>query len=703
MSKYFQEVGKQFVGDKSLAVRYMGIARSLLGGLKEMSAGLYQNARHVLLPDGTRITVGFFGDIARVMIDVRGVSNPDLFEYLFMESGAVWLTHENLATYATSPADAWLSYGTDITSVLSGQIQPKLLGDVAFHDGNWHEKYIGTTPHKSLTYTTTKNADDVYLDSDIRYAARVLLKNLSGANFTGLMRLFISSWLGSRPNDIIGFPSILSTTRSLSLVSKDEIRAITENTGIYRYEIIDDNDVRHERYWMVDISSGGTINYWEVTFGPRAQSLMGQYQNTDGVERYRMLAYLFTDAVFGEVKTASIEARTWTPLAWGWKFNSTGSKADIILCRSAATTNQSVHWQVEITWQPDPDRLEFVLTKDAESAEFVLGPNQCLFAPNALGIQELSDFGRSEDFPASHGYNPIPNTYEHIPIYCFYGTDDILHTVLISGDSVTGGYSETTTGPADISLQHLDSSTVPLKTETVIQWPFVELTARIVVNGVLNYTGTGKVGNKAIASIEYDGAPNGETRYWPGAMTSGYCPGTTLESWDAVMTNRTAAFFSSAYSTTCAIPLMDAEAIYVGRRLLQEAFTDARSRLGEKIEMSYVNGCGERHPYGGFVYQYTFDDALPELYDEVVDPPVMDAFVLVSNRGVKWIVDGTYPSMDYFYSFDPGTEERALISWGGAGESYAYYGLVDGSFETVVDGGYTQPAGTAFVNFIGWD
>lgn len=71
MPKYFREVNKHFSGDKEKAASYMGVARSLLGGLVEMSGDLFQNARKVVLKDGTRITVSFAGAIANVLIDAR--------------------------------------------------------------------------------------------------------------------------------------------------------------------------------------------------------------------------------------------------------------------------------------------------------------------------------------------------------------------------------------------------------------------------------------------------------------------------------------------------------------------------------------------------------------------------------------------------------------------------------------------------------
>jgi hypothetical protein len=74
MPKYFREVNKHFSGDKTLAAKYMGVARSLLGGLKEMSGKLFSNARQVTLPDGVTIRVSFAGAIHQVSIDVRGVA-----------------------------------------------------------------------------------------------------------------------------------------------------------------------------------------------------------------------------------------------------------------------------------------------------------------------------------------------------------------------------------------------------------------------------------------------------------------------------------------------------------------------------------------------------------------------------------------------------------------------------------------------------
>lgn len=78
MPKYFREVNKHFSGDKEKAASYMGVARSLLGGLVEMSGDLFQNARKVVLKDGTRITVSFAGAIANVLIEARSAVSEAL-------------------------------------------------------------------------------------------------------------------------------------------------------------------------------------------------------------------------------------------------------------------------------------------------------------------------------------------------------------------------------------------------------------------------------------------------------------------------------------------------------------------------------------------------------------------------------------------------------------------------------------------------
>lgn len=70
MPKYFREVNKHISGDKTIAARYMSVARSMLGGLVEMSGDVFQNIRRVMLPDGTKIEVSFIGDMGRIAIDV---------------------------------------------------------------------------------------------------------------------------------------------------------------------------------------------------------------------------------------------------------------------------------------------------------------------------------------------------------------------------------------------------------------------------------------------------------------------------------------------------------------------------------------------------------------------------------------------------------------------------------------------------------
>lgn len=52
----------------------MGVARGLLGGLVEMSGDLFQNARKVVLPDGTKITVWFAGAVAHIGVEVAAAA-----------------------------------------------------------------------------------------------------------------------------------------------------------------------------------------------------------------------------------------------------------------------------------------------------------------------------------------------------------------------------------------------------------------------------------------------------------------------------------------------------------------------------------------------------------------------------------------------------------------------------------------------------
>jgi hypothetical protein len=97
MSRFLREFSKKFIGDKDLAARYIPLASKILGGLKAMSAGLFQNSRHVILPDGARITARFAGAVHQVSIDVRGVSDA--------------LLKRVLARFAILPASDHAPYG----------------------------------------------------------------------------------------------------------------------------------------------------------------------------------------------------------------------------------------------------------------------------------------------------------------------------------------------------------------------------------------------------------------------------------------------------------------------------------------------------------------------------------------------------------------------------------------------------------------
>jgi hypothetical protein len=707
VTRYFREFSKELIGDRALASSYIPFAAKVLGGLKEMSGGVFSNVRRVILPDGTQVTARFSGAIHQVTIDVTGVIAKAIAAMLRMESGAVYATHESSSTYETEPSAVHVVYGTDCNAAKAENI--KLLGRVGVEDNALVESFSSTS-YLSGIYNTRVDKNGVFVNSYDQYGKRNTLHGLSGSNFTGLMREFVSAWLGSRPQDIIGNPSPLSTTRSVTLRSGSESRPITESTGIFRKIEVLESGLGDERYWMVDIGTGGAIRYWPVLFGGTAAALLPIYRRLPtGAIRDRMRIYLFSAAHFGPVQTASIESRPYAPLAWGWKFNPDGSKADIILCRSGTVASSSVHWTVDIAYAPKteevPEGLSFVLTKHAESAHFVLGKNQMLLLPDGAGIQRVTDFGRSETFALNDGYDPEPD-YTSIPIYCFYRGNELC-LVTLSASYEEGEYSVTQNGPTDISMQKLDGTTTPLISETITQYAFSETSGAISVGGAVSFSGTGKIGDRNITSATYDGAPNGTTRYWGGEMVHDgrNCLGTTFHSWDVVLTNRTYFEGTSAFATTFAVPLMDAEAVYAGKLSTAARYSDLNVRLGKVIDMMYSNTCGDFLGAGGFVYQYTFNDVLPDYNDVVLDPDSQHRFVLVTNREVIEIYNGIGgdSAIDYFYRIDPGMESRALIAWNGRETSCAYYGLEDGGLNTLTKGDYTKPAGTEFTNFIGWD
>lgn len=80
MPNYTREIIKRFYGDQNLAAQYLGFSRKLLGELADCTGDIDYVQRRVVLPDGVKITVGFYAGMARVMIDVRNVTEKSAQE-----------------------------------------------------------------------------------------------------------------------------------------------------------------------------------------------------------------------------------------------------------------------------------------------------------------------------------------------------------------------------------------------------------------------------------------------------------------------------------------------------------------------------------------------------------------------------------------------------------------------------------------------
>lgn len=152
MPKYISEVTKHFSGDKTLAARYMGVARGLLGSLVDMSGDVFQNARKVILPDGTKITVSFAGALAQIAIDVRLAARE---------------ISRMLAEFVTTPKDSDHPSGlsTDEAKHAWHSTQNRVVVNSPYECGAISTRYYGVGGNKPSVVTSIQGINPPRLDN----------------------------------------------------------------------------------------------------------------------------------------------------------------------------------------------------------------------------------------------------------------------------------------------------------------------------------------------------------------------------------------------------------------------------------------------------------------------------------------------------------------------------------------------------------
>ena len=203
MSRFLREFSKKFIGDKDLAARYIPLASKILGGLKAMSAGLFQNSRHVILPDGARITARFAGAVHQVSIDVRGVSDA---------------LKRVLAMFAILPASDHAPYGWGDDPAPPG------------YDGPWYGNVLTSTHaagsegvytigegyvrEKEFTYYPFSQWRDATGEFECTHYAEIADKDLFGTSVESKVAAFNYGYMGMPEVGYIGDYAALSEIAS---------------------------------------------------------------------------------------------------------------------------------------------------------------------------------------------------------------------------------------------------------------------------------------------------------------------------------------------------------------------------------------------------------------------------------------------------------------------------------------------------------
>lgn len=188
----------------------------------------------------------------------------------------------------------------------------------------------------------------------LAYSASTIEKKLIAAYwpaslFSGKMRLFMQAQYGSaetlKPKLKLG---LSGTSPTLSYVTNDIPAQFGFwphlTTGIYR--------TTDGHYFLVNLGlavdgASTTVTYYPILMGADA-TLLRAYKTGTAEVKAQTEAYLFSAGAVittrGKTITLPVGAKGW-PLAYGWKFNSDGSEARIVVHETLNAGTSTVRWK----------------------------------------------------------------------------------------------------------------------------------------------------------------------------------------------------------------------------------------------------------------------------------------------------------------------------------------------------------------------
>lgn len=332
------------------AWQYVPFGRARLKALR--ATGLSYASQSYTV-DGTTIKVRIVGDQSFIQIDGE--------QTIYCESGQLEWPFRPRYSPLWGEAATWKFMDIPTTSKYLGKVKigkegrgdqannPDLANGMRSKAIGWPLADLGSIPANE---TKDKETQEKYFTHTITKKRAMGL--LPASIFSGKMRLFMQSLYGARepnpdnPGDYFPFlldneddPTLVMLRSSLEGGSMLMVRS--NSMGIFT--------APDDTYWLLDINEGPRNVLVNKINTSKATSLVKQLKTMSADERTKAEAYIFANSKIEIPKPENTVYATGTfpevigsPMAYGWKWSTDGSKASIVVHEQLGETIPETRW-----------------------------------------------------------------------------------------------------------------------------------------------------------------------------------------------------------------------------------------------------------------------------------------------------------------------------------------------------------------------
>jgi len=322
--------------------------------------------------------------------------------------------------------------------------------------------------------------------SQTAYGGATLTKKISclfpSSLFSGKMRLFLQAQYGAMET-LAAFPLVVETIGS-STILKYESAGFSVQFGLWAHHSPGIFTAPDGTFWLITITKPTGTGYLATAYaikqGVAGKALLDEYKSrlaagTLGAgERVELEAYIFAHSTIDTANPQLIGAFAGAaggPLAYGWKWNSDGSKASIVVHETLGTGAGDLRWKastINVVFSYEAGALSLTSAVVA-GGEWTDGWGVYnIFAPESdLGTR----LGHVSLATNRTGVKPAFN-FSGVPVYGYY-KDDVWMPITMSRSVATGPFPLYTQSYSGLSF----CSTIDLNITNVYEYAYMPATA----------------------------------------------------------------------------------------------------------------------------------------------------------------------------------------------------------------------------------